>query len=64
VIIDGFNYRRYHQGFEYWWAWSRVVEAELNKALNGDVSPREACLAATRAGDAAIAAQSLQPPAQ
>jgi ABC-type glycerol-3-phosphate transport system substrate-binding protein len=62
VIIDGFNYRRYHQGTEWWWAWSRVVEAELAKALNGEVSPRDAALAATRAGDAAIAAQSLQPP--
>jgi hypothetical protein len=64
VVVDGFNYRRYHQGFEWWWAWSRVVEAELNKGLNGEVSPRDAALAATRAGDAAVAAQNLQPPAQ
>jgi multiple sugar transport system substrate-binding protein len=62
VMIDGFKYRRYGQGIEYWWAWSRVVEAEINKALNGQVSPRDACLAATRAGDAALAAKSLQPP--
>jgi hypothetical protein len=38
------------------------VEAEINKALNGQVSPREAALNATRAGDIAIKSQSLQPP--
>jgi ABC-type glycerol-3-phosphate transport system substrate-binding protein len=63
VLVDGFAYRRYNQGIEYWWAWSRVVEAEINKALNGQASPRDACMAATRAGDAALAAKSLQPPA-
>jgi ABC-type glycerol-3-phosphate transport system substrate-binding protein len=62
VLVDGFAYRRYNQGFEYWWAWSRLVEAEINKALNGQVSPREAALNATRAGDIAIKTQSLQPP--
>jgi multiple sugar transport system substrate-binding protein len=63
AVIDGFAYRRHHQGFEWWWAWSWVVEAEINKALNGQVSPREAAVAATRAGDAAIAVPNLQAPA-
>ena len=62
VLIDGFAYRRYDQGYEWWWAWSRLVEAEINKGLNGEVSPREACLNATRVGDIALRAQSLQPP--
>ena len=61
IVLDGFNYRKSHQGAEFWFAWYTAVQAEMLKATNGEVAPREAALAATRAGDAALAAQSLQP---
>ena len=43
------------QGIENWQAWSDVTRPELTKALNGEVSPTEAGIAATRAGDAVLA---------
>ena len=61
IIMDGFSYRKSNQGAEFWYSWYRAVEAEMLKATNGESSPREAALAAARAGDAALAAQSLQP---
>ena len=62
ILMDGFNYRRGNQGFDWWYTWYRAMEPEFAKAMNGDVTPREALMAATRAGDAAISAQSLQLP--
>jgi multiple sugar transport system substrate-binding protein len=64
IVIDGFSHRRWHQGFEYAWAWEQAVTAELTKAFNGELSPRDAAAAATRAGDQALAAQSLQGPSR
>jgi multiple sugar transport system substrate-binding protein len=43
------------QGVESWQKWSDATRPELTKALNGEVSPREAGIAATRAGDAVLA---------
>ena len=48
------------QGIENWQAWSDATRPELTKALNGEVSPREAGIAATRAGDAVLAKNSAK----
>jgi hypothetical protein len=61
VVVDGFNYRRVDQGYEWWYSWYSAVQSELLKATNGEVSPLDAARSATRAGDTASATGKLDP---
>lgn len=61
IIMDGMPLRKSNQGAEYWYVWYQAVQAEMTKATNGEVPPREAALAATRAGDLALNAGKLTP---
>ena len=61
MLRDSASYARDEgQGTGNWQAWSNAVVAELNKALNGEVSPREAGIAATRAGDPILAKNAVK----